>query len=321
MTPSHAGMPPESRAVAPVEIEPYLEYARENIERSRMLFGKGDLRYAVFSANEGLELCVKAYMLHYGIITKAVAAGHFPYPAAVKKMIETTKSNIGRNPPNKKQLEQALDLLYNLQKAFDMMKNKDLQAQLWKSSLSIRLADNKREEFDKFWKAVSDWGAKMTQIQTGHQHPCEQTRDKCIFVEQSKLIATASNVNKDKSSRREAYTSRSPLNNKKISGNDVLDTEQLFAQANMIILLGVVAPSSAHQQISRYPTKLDGVDSQKIYAKHKDDVKNLLAKIYFAVEKILKHLKHGAPFLLHGTIDMSDDVKKFVRPNGRTRWN
>ncbi len=321
MTPSHAGMQPESRAVAPVEIEPYLEYAQENIERSRMLFGKGDLRYAVFSANEGLELCVKAYMLHYGIISKAVAAGHFPYPAAVKKMIETTKSNIGREPPNKEQLERALDQLYNLQKAFDMMKNKDLQAQLWKSSLSIKLADNKRDEFDKFWKALSDWGEKTAQIQTGHQHSYEQTPDKCISIKQSKLIAVASNVNKNKSRKSEAYRSRSLLNNKKISGNGVLDVEQLFAQANMIIILGVLAPSYAHQQISRYPTKLDGVDSKKIYAKHKDDVKDLLAKIYFVAEKLLKHLKHGAPFLLHGTIDMSDDVKKFMPPNGRTRWN
>lgn len=87
MNPSRAGTPPKDIAGDPAGIGEYLRYAQENIRRSRMLFKKGDLRYAVFSANEGLELFVKAHMLHYKIIDRAIVAGHFPYPAVVDSMI------------------------------------------------------------------------------------------------------------------------------------------------------------------------------------------------------------------------------------------
>jgi len=114
-----AKTPPKGSAGGPVDVEAYLQYAQENIETSRMLLEKGNLRYAVFLANEGLELFVKAHMLRYKIIDRAITAKHFPYPAAVKEMAKITKSNIGKKPPNIKQLEQVLDPLHTLEEVFD----------------------------------------------------------------------------------------------------------------------------------------------------------------------------------------------------------
>ena len=161
MRPRRAGMPPKGPAGDPVEIDTYLQYAQENIERSRMLLEKGDLRYAVFSANEGLELLAKAHMLRYKIIDRAIAAGHFPYHAAVKEMVKITKSNIEKNPPNKKQLEQSLDALQTLEEAFDIMKKKELEAPLWKLSLNIELADDEKKRVDKLNKKFLEWNEKM----------------------------------------------------------------------------------------------------------------------------------------------------------------
>ena len=96
-----AGTPPKDTADDQVEIEEYLQYAQENIKTSRILFKEGYLRYAIFSANEGLELLAKAHMLRYKIIDKAITAKHFPYPAAITAMIKVTKSNIRKNRPTK----------------------------------------------------------------------------------------------------------------------------------------------------------------------------------------------------------------------------
>lgn len=178
MTSRRAAMPPSNPAGDPAEIEAYLEYAQENIERSRRLFESGDPRYAVFSANEGLELLVKAHMLRYKIIDRARAAGHFPYPAAVKAMIKTTEANIGKDPHNKKQLEEALGRLSILKEAFEMVEKKKLETPMWKSSLSIDLADDEKARIDKFWKKLDEWGTKTMQIQDRQLHPSEQVRDR-----------------------------------------------------------------------------------------------------------------------------------------------
>lgn len=314
MNASRARAPPKGHAVGSAGIETYLEYARENIERSRMLFEKGDLRYAVFSANEGLELYIKAYMLHYKIIDKAIAAGHFPYPVAVQKMIEITRSNIRRNPANKKQLEQTLKPLLILKNAFKMLKDEKIRIPVWKSTLGISLADDERNELEKFRKETLEWNKKMVQIQGVEKFTLGQDSDKCTPGDQADFFATIQSPSREKSVQQKSSQYLSLPRGKRIAYSDALDLKQIFALVELFIHLDVIANSFSHQQVSRYPTHIDGVDSRTHYMNHKDDVKKLLDRIYDISEKLSRQVEYGEPFQMQSIVSISADMKKFMPP-------
>ena len=313
MNPRRAGTPPKDLAGGPAGIGEYLRYAQENIRRSRMLFKKGDLRYAVFSANEGLELFVKAHMLRYKIIDRARAAGHFPYPAAVKAMIKITEANIGKDPPNKKQLEEALDQLSVLKEAFDMVEKKKLEIPMWKSSLNIDLADDEKARVDEFWKKLGEWSKKMKRIQGRQRLPRKQGRGKLAPDEPGRFFEAVLEAYKKDVGRSKDPRPLSLPGNIKMTRSGAMDVGQIFALGEIIIYIGVIVHSAAHQQISRYPTPIDGVDSRKIYIERKADVKKLLKRIYLVARILLKQLKYGAPLIMKSMVATSTDMKRFMR--------
>lgn len=99
MKPRRAVMPPKDFGADPAETDLCLPCGRANIERSRMLLEKANLRHAVFSANEGLELLVKADMLRCKTIDRATAAGRLAYHAAAGEMERSYKfSRCGTTP-------------------------------------------------------------------------------------------------------------------------------------------------------------------------------------------------------------------------------
>ena len=312
MKASGVEVPCEDHHGTSTEIGQWLKYAGENIERSRMLFDKGDLRYAAFSANEGLELCTKALMLRYGIIDKAVAAGHFPYPAALRKMIVITKLNMERRPADEKQLEQTLDSLRLLEKTFNMLKKKELEIPLWKFSLNIELIDGEKKRVDSFLAAIADGCKEMHQMRIGLRDRGEQDRNKRTPSEQSDLFAEVSRIIREESGCHESSDLLPLPGGLKLPYERVLEIGQVFALVDLIILAGIISTSSAHQQISRYPTQIDGVDSQEVYATNKDEVEKLLGRIYTASECILNHLEHGAPFLIQYAIGVGADMNELA---------
>ena len=74
----------------------------------------------------------------------------------------------------------------------------------------------------------------------------------------------------------------------------------------------VIAFSFAHQQISRYPTRIDGIDSRKVYMENKDGVKNLLEKIYDVTETLSNHLERGDPLLAQYAAEIGVDVEDLL---------
>ena len=314
MRPRRAGMPPKGPTGDPVEIDTYLQYARENIARSRMLLKKGDLRYAVFSANEGLELLVKAHMLRYKIIDRAKAAKHFPYPAAIEAMIKITKSNIEKNPPNKKQLDEALDFLSVLKEAFNMVKEKKLEVPMWKSSLNIRRTDDERARVDEFWKKVYEWSKKTAQIQGRQQHPGKQASDKLASDKQARFFEKVLKVYEEETRGCKDNLLPPLPGNKKMPYSGDLEMRQIFALAELIVFINVIVHSSVHQQISRYPTQIDGVDSRETYIDHRSDVEKLLKQIYLASDILFKQLKCGAPFITQSIAAMGISMEELMQP-------
>ena len=309
-----AGAPHENRTGGAAGIEPYLEYARENIERSRMLFDRGDLRYAVFSANEGLELCVKAHMLHYGIIDRAAAAGHFPYFAAVAKMREVTKSIIKASPADKKRLEQALASLGTLERAFKMMKQGEMQVALWKLSLNIPLADCDEKCLDRFPGDLSSWGKKMHQMGSGPGHAHEQGHGARQPDGHADPRPAARATHGDENGRPAGFRPAPPPGGEGVAHGRASETKPLLALMPLIVLLDIISMSFAHQQISRYPTQIDGVDSRSLYMENRGGVKGLLERIYAVSARLSSCLRHGDPLLMQYAAGMGAHLKESAPP-------
>lgn len=309
-----AGASPENRAGGAAGIEAYLEYAQENIERSRMLFDRGDLRYAIFSANEGLELCVKAHMLHYGIIDKAVAAGHFPYLAAVKKMREITKSIIKASPADQKRLELALESLVTLEGAFKMMMQKEMQVALWKLSLNIPLADGDEERLEKFPGDLSRWGKKIPPMESEPGNVCEQDHGDRRPDGQADHSPAVRATHGDENGRPRGFRLGLPLGDEGVALGRVSEVKPLLALTPLIVLLDIISLSFAHQQISRYPTQIDGVDSRTLYMANRDGVKGLLERIYTVSARLSSCLMHGDPLLMQHAAGMGIDLEESAPP-------
>ena len=260
--------------------EAHLRYSRQNIERSRRLFDEGDLRYALFSANEGLELCAKAYMLHYNIIDEAKDAKHFPYPAVVEDMMRITELNIRRDPPHKKKLEQVLCLLSDLEKAFSEAMDKDLKTTVWKLSLNMPLRKEEIKQVDILWQKFSSWGEKMVRLQGGQKLPYAETCEKHRRNGQDACLATVIGPDEIEKARKKSSKLLDSARRKNRHQSTTVDTKQIVAIVDIIMCVYVIVRSFVHQQTSRYPTQIDGVDSEELYTKHKDDVESLLEAEY-----------------------------------------
>lgn len=303
---------PKDSASQPSEIWAWLQYAWENIERSRILLAKGDLRYAVFSANEGLELLVKAYMLRYKLIDGAKAAGHFPYPAVVKAMKEIVASSMKKNPPDKERRERALDSLRALEGAFNMVKKGKLVVPMWKSSLNIKLDADEEKRVYGFWEKIYEWLQEMAQIQGRQPLPSRQGTDKPTPAKIAKLFVVHFETNKEKTPRFKDLPQPSQMENKTLLSSSTPNMEQMYVLTELILYIHPILSSSAHQQISRYPTLIGGVDSQKIYMEHRDDVEKLIENIHTISEILLEELKCGVPFVGQSVFAISTTVKKFT---------
>ncbi len=312
MKPRRAAMPPKDPTGDPVEIDVYLQYAQENIDRSRMLFKRGDLRYAVFSANEGLELFVKAHMLRYKIIDKAVVAGHYPYPVAVDKMIEIAQSSMVKNPANKRQLEHIFGQLCTLKDMFNMVKK--LQMEIWKLSLNVDLSDNKKKEVEKLWKKFDECGKEIVQREDDEQRASKKGRDKLTPTEQDAFFAAILGTFREKTGDRRGSQTLPLPRNKRMPYSSALDMGRLFALVELIEHKRVIVSAFVHQQISRYPTPVDGVDSREVYMDHKDDVKALLKQIYATSRTLSEQLKYGDRFAMQSLVSISADMEKFMLP-------
>lgn len=308
------GRSPKDSASHPSEIWAWLQYAWENIERSRMLLAKGDLRYAVFSASEGLELLVKAYMLRYKLIDGAKAAGHFPYPAVVKAMKKIVVSNMGKNPPDKERRERALNSLRALEGAFTMVKEGKLAVPMRKSSLNIKLDADEKKRVDEFWEKICEWLQEMAQIQGRQPLPSSQGADKLTPAKIAKLFVVHFETNKEKTPRFKDSPQPSQMENKTMLPSSTPNMEQIYVLTELILYIHPILRSSAHQQISRYPTLISGIDSQKIYVEHRDDVEKLIENIHTMSEILLEELKCGVPFVGQSVFATSTTAKEFTPP-------
>lgn len=292
--------PPGPRAVLPpvkdmigepAKVGAYLQYARENVDRSRLLFQRADLRYAVFSANEGLELCVKAYLLHYKAIAVLIVTGHLPHKFLIRSMRESL-AQFERGGPGDTSL--VLQMTSNLDKLGDLfgkLEKHKAKVALWKKSVGADLGRNDQKVLDSLRPLATEWGGQEPQARPGFP---QEKPSGFMQARQGELRDTLLKMFHQKFER--ADGSRTiPLPGVEGTVVEALYHGRLTAQMELFLHTTAIVNGYVHQQISRYLTQIDGVDSSEVYARHRDGAGRLLAKICGACGALLPHLDNRLP--------------------------
>lgn len=279
-----------------IDYQDFVKYADENLARSDLLFKNNDLRYAVFSAHEALELYLKAYLLKYQIISKPKDAGHLAYPAIFLKLADEFKREI-RNPntnQDKNLWLSALQHLDNMKSVINDMKDFQKCIILWKNSINITLDKNEEENLQNILKKLKQ--STTTQIEKVGSF---------VFTPQFESKMTKPNVNPDvkqignimkkyyNKSRKDVNADISGLGPELFSASQdfltgkktglsqqvVSSILKQFAILRTMNWMPMMVYSFSHQQISRYPTQIGNSTADKLYQENKKSVEEFLQKI------------------------------------------
>lgn len=280
----------------PANVGAYVKYARENMDRSRLLFQGAYLRYAIFSANEGLELCVKAYLLHYKAIANPIDAGHFPLLSIVRSLRKSSELFGVANPGESDMVRQTASLLDELKGLFTKLKNRQARVALWKKSLGVALGDGDQKLLRELGPLATEWSGQYPQARAGPLQggpgggPVGFMSAPWGALRAPLLVLFHQNFEPAGGTPMVSL-----LGSKEIPAAEALYMGRLNALMEMFLHTTAIVNGYVHQQISRYPTQIDGVDSSEVYARHRGGVGRLLAKIYGACGALLPHLDSRLP--------------------------
>ena len=300
-----SGGPPEPRIVVPpamdllgrpADIGAYLRYARENVDRSKLLLQRGDLRYAIFSANEGLELCVKAYLLHYKAIDDPIDAGHFPHTALIRSVREKAASFGEENPGEADLVRQTAERLDEVEGLFKKLRDRRRRVALWKKSLGVDLGGGEQKLLDELGPLATEWSGQGSQAGPGSRRG--EQGGECVGLlppTWGGLRAPLLSLFHQNFEHAGDSSTISLPGGVEFPAAEALYTGQVIALTELFLYTTAMVNGSVHQQISRYPTQIDGVDSAEVYARHRDGVERLLGRIYGACGMLMRHLDWRSP--------------------------
>ena len=280
----------------PAETGAYRRYVRENLGRSRLLFRLGDLRYAVFSANEGLELCVKAYLLHYRAIVDPSVMGHFPHSLLIKSIRKSAELFGKQNPGEAGLVRQTTAYLDELAALFKKLKNPGARVALWKRSLGADPVGDEQELLDGLGPLATEWSEQYPQARAGPlQGGPGGGRVGFMSADRGALRAPLLALFHQKFELT-GGTRTVPLpGSGDVPVAEALYHGRLIALTELFLHTTAIVNGYVHQQMSRYPTQVDGVDSGEVYARHRGGVGRLLVKIHGACGALLPHLDSRQP--------------------------
>ena len=300
-----SGGPPEPRIVVPpamdllgrpADIGAYLRYARENVDRSKLLLQRGDLRYALFSANEGLELCVKAYLLHYKAIDDPIDAGHFPHTALIRSVRKDAALFRAANSSEADMMRQTAAYLAELDGLFKKLKDRRRRVALWKKSLGVDPGGGEQKLLDELGPLATEWSGQRSQARPGSRRGGQGGESVGLLPPTwGGLRAPLLSLFHQNFEHAGDSSTISLPGGVELPAAEALYFGQVIALTELFLYTTAIVHGSVHQQISRYPTQIDGVDSAEVYARHRDGVERLLGRIYGACGMLMRHLDRRSP--------------------------
>lgn len=291
-----------------IDYRDFQQQAELDIQRAKELYQKNDYGFAAFSAQQGMEKYLKAYLLKRNLISEPKNLGHLQYDVVIKMLIDQfllMKEDAANDVPI---FGAFFDILL---KSFDGYKNliesmktsNDKKITAWKSSLKIKL--NQHEEniskgLDKELASVTSQAKVgvsklmeiLTSIPTDVMNSLSEQDKKLfsLFLSMPQLI--------DSDNPMKMIEEIMILIKPKLYGNSPnsmpkKDTDMIMRYFLLLWSLkwiDIVMDSYSHQEISRYPTEIDGLNSVDLYQKNKDALLELIQRISNACEEIKSEL-------------------------------
>ncbi|MGQ0794836.1 MAG: HEPN domain-containing protein [Nitrosopumilaceae archaeon] len=291
----------------------FIEQANVDLERAEKLYSDGnDYGFAIFSAQQGLEKYLKAYLLKIELFHDPKDLGHLAFHSILKRIIEFIQEmkNLDTKYPVFNFFIDAIIIYFeNQRKIIEEIRNsKKLQKLLWKVSLGMQTHDMEEIKIAKQLLSSLDKGKiechtallnvfKFMMI----TNPAptikldEKTENEVLEMTAKIFLPILEN--------KPATYDVSELYGKLISimkpywiTSQMMDekTFEIFIRFNDLIFtvncITEMVFAYCHEQISRYPIMIDGINSRTLYKENKDRVLNLIQQIKEKCGKIQSKL-------------------------------
>jgi len=292
-----------------IDYRDFMQTAFADIHRADKLFNEGDFGFAAYCAQQGLEKYLKAYLLKCNLIGDVQILGHLQYHqimSEVVKELERQKKLEKSNSAFYKMLDATAKFFLDLKEIFEIIKEPTKKILVWKSSLGIEL--NKNEQ----------------RIDKGLGLKLEKIKQEYLLSFQNLLIPALSDINVDrlasidpaniqkflsifqKALQEVVNPTQSMEQNFQLLDEMILfakpffygsgpnslsktDTDfisKLYLLIRTWLWIETVIESFPHEEIGRYPTDINGMNSELLYKEKKENLLRLIQKIRTACDQI-----------------------------------
>lgn len=287
-----------------IDYRDFMQYAEIDLEISESLFEKEQYGNAAYHIQQALEKYLKAYFLKSKLIEDTQKLGHLQYPEIINEAIiifesQKIKEN---NPFTITLLDGAIEHYSYIKNMFTKVKQKQEKRILfWKASLGIELTSKEK----KMLQGISSGNEHSTSKFIQLLKDAVAKTDFLEIIANAKSIPSELKVNLPKLLKE--MTVNLEENSGVIKGDKILTFLQpylygsgresfsktesetitkLSAISNSFDWYGDVLLSYPHQQIGRYPTKIDHSDSYSLYIEYKDNLGKIIQDMKIVCKRI-----------------------------------
>lgn len=291
-----------------IDYNDFLKQAESDISEAEKKFDEKDYGRAIFAAQQGLEKYIKAYLLKEKIFEDPKQLGHLTYHKIIKKIIEHLKEMVKLTigyPMVTIFVNSVIKIFENHYQIFDKLnKSESLQKILWKSSLKIMLNNDEviiaKNLLIDFEKGISEskkskeniFSELMSAPSTLPKYNIALPDLISLIDIVPKLLGLVS-THEDLS---ELYKKYLDILSHYYKGDEILTEKTMQTMRNYQKILKILSANTltetlqafSHEQISRYPTKIDSKMSTEWYVEKKDELWNLIQRIKESSNKFKK---------------------------------
>ena len=287
-----------------IDYRDFMHFAEIDLEISESLFKKEQYGNAAYHTQQALEKYLKAYFLKSKLIEDTQKLGHLQYPEIINEAII-----IFENQKKKEDNSFTITLLDGAIEHYSSIKNmftkvqqsQDKKILFWKASLGIELTIKEKKMLQGISNGNEHSTSKFIQL-------LNNSVEKTDFID---IIANAksipSKLKENLPQLLKEITENLQINSGTIKGTEIMAILQPYlygsgsesfskSESETITKLSVISDafdwygdvllSYPHQQIGRYPTKINDDDSYSLYIKYKDNLWKIIQEIHIVCERI-----------------------------------
>lgn len=289
-----------------IDYRDFLQKAEYDLKVSEKLFKTEDYSSAAFSAQQALEKFLKSYLLKFNLVKDVQKIGHLQYSEITKESIR-----IFEKQKDIEESDETIKVLDSNIKHFNILLSifKDVQEShvhkilFWKSSLGINLNKNEKNILNGIRVKINNSATKNLSVLLEYLNsesflkqllkkkmPVELKAKIPLFIREYIIATQRGDSHKMKIAMEKLMQAISPYLYG--SGPDSFSKESsdLMIKIKMIDSAfewyEYVLLTYPHQEIGRYPTDIEGTNSEILYCENKENLLKLIQAVKIICTKI-----------------------------------